>query len=298
MKKTFIKTYIFLGALVANIVFVGFTNSVFAYDIKDNREVSSRKPVNISAVQLFFDRLKGLTLFKGGVKAVHDQVVLTANEVRAMSENREATADGKVKVVDPTTDLTVTCGNLEYQDLMSLMTAHDHPLLTSLDENGRPITAMGRQMELDSEKKTVVIHQNVQIFHDDGKAEAQKATFLSKEDKFILEEDPKLTMSNGQLSGRRIVSNLGSGRSILVEGMADGVFYPSGLPQTVKSDGKGLAPAKGEKGKPSFKGLEKGVPPGLAGTPVVNPSPTAGPTPAAAIGGGAQLGAGAVGLKK
>ncbi len=201
-----------------------------AYDIKDTREVSSRKPVIITSVQLIFDRLKGLTLFKGKVKAVHDHVTLSADEIRAASENREATADGKVRVVDPTAALTMTCGNLEYLDLMNLMTAHDHPLLTSLDENGRPISILGRQMELDSQKKTVVIHQNVQLIHDDGKAEAQKATFLSREDKFILEEEPKLIMGNGELTGRRIVSNLGSNRSVFVEGMADAVFYPAGRP--------------------------------------------------------------------
>ena len=258
-----------------------------AYDIKDNREVSNRKPVNISAFQLLFDRLKGLTLFKGEVKATHDQVVLTADEVRAVSENREATAEGSVKVVDPSSALTMTCGNLEYLDLMNQMTAHDHPLLTSLDENGRPITAMGRQMELDSEKKTVVIRQNVQIFHDGGRAEAQKATFLSKEDKFIMEEDPKLTLPNGQLSGRRIVSNLGAGRSVLVEGMADAVFYSSGMPQSLKSGLTGQTHSGAGKPGPGMPdGLSSPVPgkPGSAGNPggEIKSPPT--PTPMAGSG--------------
>ena len=230
-----IKSSVFLcilGVLALNIFFIF---RVWAYEIKDNRDVSSKKPVNISAIQLIFDRLKGLTLFKGKVKAVHDNVTLTANEIRALSENREASAEGQVKVVDPTAAMTLTCGNLEYQDLMNLMTAHDHPLLTSLDENGRPITAQGRQMELDSEKKTVVINQNVQIVHEDGRAEAQKATFLAKEDKFILEEGPKMFVGNGQLSGRRIVSSLGGDRSVVVEGMADAVFYAAGAPTTEKN---------------------------------------------------------------
>ncbi|HJT24903.1 MAG TPA: LptA/OstA family protein [bacterium] len=215
----------------------GAVPRVWAFDVKDDREVSSHKPVNISAYQLTFDRPQGLTLFTGNVKAIHDQVVLLADQIRALEENKEATAAGHVKVVDHSQAITLTCGNLEYQDLMDLMTAHDHPLLTTLDEKGYPITVLGRQMEVDSVKKTVVINQNVQILHKQGKAEAQRATFLSKEDKFILEEDPKVYTDNGLLSGRRITANLGEDRSLMVEGMADAIFNPNGKPVTSKSPG-------------------------------------------------------------
>ena len=222
----------------------------FAFEVKDDREVSSRKPVNISAHQLTFDRPRGLTLFTGNVKAVHDQVVLLADQIRALEENREATAAGHVEVVDHSQAITLTCGNLEYQDLMDLMTAHDHPLLTTLDEKGLPITVIGRQMEVDSVKKTVVINQNVQILHKEGRAESQKAIFLSKEDKFILEEDPKVYTDNGLLSGRRITTNLGEDRSMMVEGMADAVFNPNGKPVTTKAPG-GPVTGVGAVGTPS-----------------------------------------------
>lgn len=209
----------------------------FAVEVKEDRDVSSHKPVNISASQLTFDRPLGLTLFTGKVKALHDQVVIFADQIRALEENREATAVGHVEVIDHSQAITLTCGNLEYQDLMDLMTAHDHPVLTTLDENGRPITVLGRQMEVDSVKKTVVINQNVQILHKEGKAEAQRATFLSKQDKFILEEDPKVYTDNGLLSGRRITANMGEDRSLMVEGMADAIFNPNGKPVTAKAAG-------------------------------------------------------------
>lgn len=215
-----------------------------AYEIKDDREVSPRKPVAISASELTYDRLKGLTLFKGSVRASHNNVLLTADELRALTDNREATADGHVQVSDPSTAMTLTCGNLEYQDMMNLMTAHDRPFLTSLDEDGRPITIEGRQMELDSEKKTVVIHQSVKINHDGGRAEAQKATYLAREDKFVLEEDPQVFVKNGQLSGRRIVTKMGGERSILVEGMAEAYFNTSG-PVTGVAEKKNQLPSKG-----------------------------------------------------
>ena len=228
MKK--IKTPMFLAFLGAFVV-----NSLWAYEIKDDREVTSHKPVNISSVgPLTYDRFGGLTVFKKSVKAVHGHVVLTSDEIRAMTGNKEATAEGHVKVVDQSMGSTLTCGNLEYQDSLNTMTAHDQPLLTSLDENGRPVTVMGRQMEMDSEKKTVIIHQNVKIINEDGKGESQKATYLAKEDKFILEEEPSMTVPNGKLTGRRIVSNLGADRGVIVEGMADAVFYPTGMPAAGK----------------------------------------------------------------
>lgn len=215
----------------------------WGFEVKDDREVSARKPVVISASQLFFDRLKGLTTFKGKVKAVHNEVVLTSDWLRAITENEEAAANGHVKVTDPVNEMKLTCGNLEYQDRMNLMTAHDQPLLSCLDENGLPITVLGRQMEIDSEKKTVEINQNVEILHEGGKAEAQKATYLAKQDKFILEEAPKMTISNGQISGRRIISNMGTNRSLFVEGMADAVFYPMGQQPDFGAKGKEGSPS-------------------------------------------------------
>lgn len=244
--------------LACLIFFGGAAALAFAFDVKEDRDVSSKKPVYITAYQLSFERTQGLTLFTGNVKAIHDQVILLADQIRALEENREATAAGHVKVVDRSGAITLTCGNLEYQDLMDLMTAHDHPLLTTLDENGHPITVLGRQMEVDSVKKTVVINQNVQILHKEGTAEAQKATFLSKEDKFILEDDPKAYTDNGLLSGRRITANLGADRSIMVEGMADAVFNPNGKPVTNKAPG---APVTGAGGP---------VSPSAATTPMTN----------------------------
>ncbi len=217
---------------------------LYAVELK-NDNVSSRKPVNISSYQLTFIRPEGLTLFTGDVKAVHDKVVLFADQIRALEENREATASGHVKVIDHSEAITLTCGNLEYQDLMDLMTAHDHPVLTTLDEKNNPITVIGRQMEVDSVEKTVVINQNVQILHKEGTAEAQKATFYSSDDKFVLEDDPEVYTDNGLLSGRRITTNLGTDRSVFVEGMADAIFNPNGKPVTNNKEGKSLAKAQG-----------------------------------------------------
>jgi lipopolysaccharide export system protein LptA len=232
------KTPTFLQVLAAFTVFMA-AGAALAFELKsDDRQVSTHKPVNISSSQLMFDRPRRLTLFTGNVKAVHDKIVLQADKLDALEENREATADGHVQVVDLSQGITMTCGNLEYQDLMNLMTAHDHPLLTTLDEEGHPITVRGRQMEVDSDKKTVVINQNVQILHKEGRAEAQKATFLSKEDKFILEDEPKVYTDNGLLSGRRIVSEMGGDRGVMVEGMADAIFNPNGKPVTTLPERK------------------------------------------------------------
>ena len=82
------------------------------------------------------------------------------------------------------------------------------------------------------------------IHHPNGHAEAQKATFYSKEDKLILEDDPKVETDNAVLSGRRIVTNLGQDRNIMVEGMADAIFNPNGKPITnMPASGKTNGPA-------------------------------------------------------
>ncbi|HVZ80797.1 MAG TPA: LptA/OstA family protein [bacterium] len=205
---------------------------LWAYDIDQGKvqQVSSQKPVRISADELTFDKPKGLTLFTGDVKAVHDQITLLSAKLQALEDNREASAEGHVRVMDMGQGITLTCGNLEYEDRMNLMTAHDHPVMTTLDENGKPISVTGRQMEMDSDKKTVTINQNVLIQNADGKAEAQKATFLSQKDQFVLEDDPRFTTPSALLTGRRILSNLSGDRGVIVEGMAEGYFNPTGGP--------------------------------------------------------------------
>jgi lipopolysaccharide export system protein LptA len=220
-------------------LFLAVPTAVPAYQIDDDREVSAKKPVNISASQMTVDRVRGLTFFKKKVTAIHDQVILTADQMCAISDNQEATAEGHVHVVDPTSAMTLTCGNLEYLDLMETMTAHDQPVLTSVDNQNRPVTITGRQMELDSARKTIVVNQNVKIDSADGQAESQKATLLAGQDELILEDGPKMRMSNAQLSGRRIVSQTLGERKVIVEGMAEAIFNPSGKAVTEEKAQKG-----------------------------------------------------------
>lgn len=272
--------------LAVVLFFWGAVGFLSALEAENEQKVSSQKPVDISSHQLTFEKLKGLTLFTGDVKATHDKIILLSDEIHAMEDNREATASGHVHVVDSSQSITLTCGNLEYQDLMNLMTAHDHPILTTLDENGKPITVTGRQMEVDSKKKTVVINQNVQIIHKDGHAEAQKATFLSQDDKFILEDDPKVYTENGLLSGRRIVSSMGGDRDVFVEGMADAIFNPNGKPVTTQTDKKTVsANAKGNP-VPGTAGANKAA---GSSTPVTNANGLSNNVPVAPVNPGSPL---------
>lgn len=254
---------------------LGAGSLLWAYDMDQKREVSKRKPVNITSAQLTFDRLKGLTVFKENVRAVHSPLVMDSDLLKSIEGNKEATAEGHVKVVDASSGITLTCGSLEYLDLMNTMTAHDHPLLVSLDEDGIPITIRGRQMELDSIKKTVVVNQNVEIVHENGKGEAQKATYYSGEQKFILEDQPRIYTANGQISGRRIVSKLGGDRSVVAEGMADAIFNPNG-PVTGVSDNTTKSSGPGGQG-PSSPQSGPNNPGGGPTAPGALPSPS--PTP-------------------
>jgi lipopolysaccharide export system protein LptA len=256
-------------------VFAAFFAGVFFSRASNSsvpsNQITPKKPVNISSSQLTFDKLKGLTLFKGRVKALHGTVILTADEIRAFSENNAATAKGHVKVVDKTQGVTLTCGNLEYQDQMEVMTAHDHPILTSVDNNKKPVTILGRQMELDSNAKTVVINQNVQIIQAASNAEAQKATFLANEDKLILENDPRVYTSSAQITARRITTNMGEEKSFFAEGLADALFNPTGEPLTVKS--------KTDDKKPAAAGVKNGSSNGKGSNgPVTSGTPGAQPT--------------------
>jgi lipopolysaccharide export system protein LptA len=247
-------------------------------------QITRKKPVSISSSRLTFDKVKGLTLFKGKVKALHGTVVLTADEIRAFSDDNVATATGHVRVVDKTQSVTLTCGNLEYQDLMETMTAHDHPMLLSVDSDKKPVTILGRQMVVDSDKKTIVVNQNVQIDQVQVNAEAQKATFYAGENKLVLEDDPRVYTSSAQLTARRITTNLGEEKSFFAEGMADALFNPGGeaLPPAKKdqkdSDSAGKKSGTGavKTGGPSLSGSP--APPGAQGTPGIPAGPAATPT--------------------
>jgi lipopolysaccharide export system protein LptA len=238
------------------------------------KQVTRKNPVSISSAQLTFDKLKGLTLFKGKVKALHGTVVLTADEIRAFSDENVATAKGHVRVVDKSQSVTLTCGNLDYQNMMEVMTAHDHPILVSMDNNKKPVTILGRQMVVDSEKKTIVVNQNVQINQAQANAEAQKATFFASDNKLVLENDPRVYTSSAEISARRITTNLGEEKSFFAEGLADALFNPNGepLPVTKKDD-----MSQDETGKKGKKDGGKAPSPVLSGTPVIHPTVLATP---------------------
>ncbi len=247
---------------------------VLGYEINDHSNISSKKPVRITANQLTFDRLNSLTVFKGYVVATHEKVRLKTDQLRAFSDNREATALGHVKVVDSSSGMTLTCGNLEYLDLMETMTAHDHPLLTAMDENGMPLTVQGRQIELDNDKKTVAVNQNVDVSSADGHATARNAVYISREDKLILEGDPSVAYGNGKISGRRIISNLGQNRRVFAEGMAEAVFSTDSSGNTSTALRGNSTPGVPGKGPGSLPGGDSSH-----GNPGLTPTPTPGHAP-------------------
>ena len=238
------------------------------------KQVTRKNPVSISSSQLTFDKLKGLTLFKGKVKALHGTVVLTADEIRAFSDDNVATAKGHVKVVDKTQSVTLTCGNLEYQNMMEVMTAHDHPMLVSVDNKKKPVTILGRQMVIDSENKTFVVNQNVEILQAETNAEAQKATFFANDNKLILENDPRVYTSSAQITARRITTNLGEDKSFFAEGLADALFNPNGEPLPVTKKDDKSQDSSGKKGK---TGSGKAKSPALSGTQGIQPTVLATP---------------------
>jgi lipopolysaccharide export system protein LptA len=270
----FNRTWLFLALLALSFSAV----EARADDTKAaSKQVTRKNPVSISSSQLTFDKLKGLTLFKGKVKALHGTVVLTADEIRAFSDDNVATAKGHVRVVDKTQSVTLTCGNLEYQNMMEVMTAHDHPMLVSVDNNKKPVTILGRQMVIDSENKTFVVNQNVEIHQGETNVEAQKATFFGNDNKLILENDPRVYTSSAEISARRITTNLGEDKSFFAEGLADALFNPNGEPLPItKKDDKGQDTTE-KKGK---TGSGKANNPALSGTSGIQPSILA--TPGAA----------------
>ncbi|HET9870031.1 MAG TPA: LptA/OstA family protein [bacterium] len=242
-----------------------------ALDTGKRGEVSSRKPVDISSDQLSFDRLGGQTLFTGDVKVLHDQLTLTSDQLETTEGNRQASATGNVRVDDLKSGLHLTCGNLDYADLMDRITAHDHPQLTTVDGNGVPVTLRARQLELDSDVKRVTAHQDVEIFRDDSRSEAQLATFDSKTDQLVLEENPRIFMPQGVIGGRRITTSLSGDHRIVVEGMAEAEFYVQPKPVPTKPPGAGSS-------------TPLGITPGAAPTPgSASPAvrPAAPPTPTA-----------------
>ncbi|MGH7739151.1 MAG: LptA/OstA family protein [bacterium] len=212
-----------------------------ALDVKNQKKISSHKPVNITSNQLSFDKLDGLTLFNGAVKVVHGHVILNSDEVKASADNGVATALGHVKVDDLKANLHLTCGNLDYHDLMNLITAHDHPSLNTLDEKGEPLTIRSRQMELFPEEKKVVAHQDVEILHDGGRMEAQLATFDAQTDELVLEENPRVFLTQGTIAGRRITTHLTGDQDFEVDGMAEAEFYSHPRPIPKKPQGKGTS---------------------------------------------------------
>jgi lipopolysaccharide export system protein LptA len=210
-------------------------------DVENRQKISGGKPVNISSNQLKFDRVNGLTLFSGNVKVFHDGLVMNSDLLQASEGNRMASAFGSVRVDDLKSNLHLTCGNLDYNDLMNQITAHDHPVLSTVDEAGLPVTILSRQMELYAQEKKVVAHQDVEILRDASRSESQLATFDGKSDQLVLEENPRIFTPQGVIAGRRIVTSLSGDHRLVVEGMAEAEFYANPKPIPAKPPGPGTS---------------------------------------------------------
>lgn len=227
-------------------------------------KITSKRPVEINSQELTFDRLTGMTVFKGDVQVLHDPTVMNADEVHAVSGNRQATAEGNVQVVDSGMAATLTCGHLEYKDKMRFISAHDSPKMATVDNDGNPVTMESRQMEFFSEQHMAVANQNVKVNSSQGKATAGRATYLKDEGRLVLEEEPKVSNSFLNLTGRRITAYLGDNR-IVAEGNVEATFYPT--PQDAPKTSAPTAPQRGKAGPPS-------------GGPPTGPMPSASPAPA------------------
>jgi len=237
-------------------------------------KITSKRPVEINSQELTFDRLTGMTVFKGNVQVLHDPTVMNADEVHAVSGNRQATAEGNVQVVDSGMAATLTCGHLEYKDKMRYISAHDSPKMATVDNDGSPVTLESRQMEFFSEQHMAVANQNVKVNSSQGKATAGRATYLKDEGRLVLDEEPKVENPFGSLTGRRITAYLGDNR-IVAEGDVQAMFYPT--PQDSAKPSAPTAPQHGGAGSPP-------VDPHAAPTPSASPAPAPSALPAAAPG--------------
>lgn len=232
-------------------------------------KVSPKRPVEIDSDQLSYERVSGLTHFQGNVKVRHEPTLMDADEVRAVSGNRQAVAEGQVKVVDSGMMVTLICGQLEYKDQMRYITAHEAPWMATVDKEGKPVTLESRQMEFFSDQHMAIANQNVKMKHEQAEGVAGRATFLQDEGRLVLEDEPKVTNPNGNITGRRITAYLDDDRFV-AEGNVEATFYPT--PQDPAKGKKGAVPPSGSGSKPSAaKGGSEVAP---IFTPVASPVPS------------------------
>lgn len=228
-------------------------------------EITPKKPVEIRSRELTFERGSGLTRFTGDVVVTHGSLRLKADEVRATSGNRQATAEGRVQAVDESMAATLTCGHLEYRDLMGVITAHDDPTLTSVDDELRPVTLTSRQMEFYSERKEAVARQGVVVTSSDGYAVADQATLLQDKGEILLEGEPRVFTTRGDFSGRRLRLSMRENR-YEAEGGVEVNFYPTPQAQVP------VPPASGTAQTPGKAAAVPVSTPAASGAPVATPS--------------------------
>jgi lipopolysaccharide export system protein LptA len=226
-------------------------------------KITNKRPVEINSNELTFNRATGLTVFKGAVQVKHQPTLMDADEVQAVSGNRQATAEGNVQVVDSGMSATLTCGHLEYKDQMRYITAHDSPKMTTVDNDGNPVTMESRQMEFFSQQHMAVANQNVKVNALQGRATAGRATYLKDEGRMVLEEEPKLDNSFLKLTSRRITAFLTENR-LVAEGNVQATFYPT--PQDAAKPSAPTSPQRGQGGPPT-------------GGPNALPAPSTSPVP-------------------
>jgi lipopolysaccharide export system protein LptA len=188
--------------------------------------VNVHKPLKIFSNELTYQRSIGLTTFKGHVRVWHDSISLKSDELRTISQNQEATAEGHVTMIDRSSSVTLRCGVLSYLDKMQSCVAYDQPVLNTVDQHNRPLTMYARQMKFYSKTDQAVANQNVTIVDPIGVAKAQKAIYFKKENKIFLTGDPVVRNIQGKFAARHIVAYLGHNERVILDQFVHVDFYP------------------------------------------------------------------------
>ena len=144
-------------------------------------------------------RAEGNVVYRDG------PTTLRADQLTYFREDRKVVAHGNVEVVQEDERLVLTAGHGEYFRDEDYIRVTREPVLVQLDSLGRENTRItGRMMESFDGGRRLRITGEVNIFHQETRAQCDLAEYYRDEEKFVLLKNPVAWQENNELRGDTI----------------------------------------------------------------------------------------------
>lgn len=151
------------------------------------------RQIDISSDNLNYNKQDETAVFKGHVTVLSSDIVMYCDTLKAKNFQKDANADGHIRLIYKKEKLRMKCDRLTYGDNMNIITGYDNVVATKILEDGNTLTIYSDQVQFDTNQNLVTadkVKKQVKILMKDVVAFSDKVVYNENERKVYLKGSP------------------------------------------------------------------------------------------------------------